>query len=237
MKTLPSRQQVALLLITIVLLGCGPSSEEQAEQRRIECLDKFCSGDKDPRTNLIDDALLKVNGQFLIGPRTYFSQGRGGAVFYWPSREPGFLSGGTAARFKDFNEVGIEVFITGLSPQWTSPSQLIVLAEKNDWIKQRRTVRKGLDQIEMHHVIGPDGQYFDHFSYFVATELKGLDGLPPVAGCTNNKAFGDYGRGNTGFIWQHGIGVGVRINNYQHCADWPELYQEVIHVLSLLRKG
>lgn len=85
----------------------------------------------------------------------------------------------------------------------------------------------------MKHVIGPSGYYIDHVTYYVATQLKGMDGLPPIASCSHDHPSNG---GGTGFMWQPGIWMGTRMNQ-KHCADWPEIYQEITRVLALLKKA
>ena len=84
----------------------------------------------------------------------------------------------------------------------------------------------------MRHAAGPRGHYIDHVSYYIATELAGPDGLPPVATCSHADPRNG---GGTGFMWQPGIWAGTGMNQ-RHCLDWPEIYQEVIRVLQQLRK-
>lgn len=111
--------------------------------------------------------------------------------------------------------------------------KLIEVAEANGWIASRKMLRPELEAITMKHVIGPNGYYIDFATYYVATMLKGTDGLPPVAGC--NHADPRNG-GGTGFMWRSDIWAGVRMNQ-KHCADWPEIFQEVTRVLQLLKKA
>jgi hypothetical protein len=84
----------------------------------------------------------------------------------------------------------------------------------------------------MKHIIGPRGYTFGNETLYVATQLKGVDGLPPVAACDHSRADGG---GGAGFMWQPGIWAGIRMNQ-KHCADWPEIYLEIIRVLQLLRR-
>lgn len=109
---------------------------------------------------------------------------------------------------------------------------MIEMAQANAWIESRRTLRPGLDVVTMRHAAGPRGHYIDHVSYYIATELAGPDGLPPVATCSHADPRNG---GGTGFMWQPGIWAGTGMNQ-RHCLDWPEIYQEVIRVLQQLRK-
>ncbi|MGE0098239.1 MAG: hypothetical protein AB7S86_07800 [Hydrogenophaga sp.] len=221
-----------------LLTACGPSEQkraELAEKRRIECLDTFCEGDVEPLRDKVREVALKINGQWYVGPTEYFAR-RSGAVFYWPGRQPAYSPGDfpPGVKGRDFYDVAIEVFLRSNNiPPEPRGYKLIELAEANGWIADRRQIKPGLEAIRMKHVQGPDGYYIDHLTYYVATDLKGSDGLPPVAGCNHDQK--SYG-GGTGFMWQPGIWAGVRMNQ-RHCVDWPEIYSEVTRVLQLLRRA
>ena len=233
-------------LCSMVLTACDPFEKqraEQAEKTRIECLDKICTGDKPP-PRPPGRVVFKLNGQWFTGPNEYGSPSLGAIAFYWPSKaasgdpdavekasEVVFNSNGSVGNFYD---VAIEIFLrTNTIPPEPRGYQLIELAEAKDWIASRTTLRPGLDAITMRHVIGPRGYYIDHVTYYVATQLKGVDGLPPVATCAH--AYPD-DSGGTGFMWQPGIWAGTRMNQ-KHCADWPEIFQETTRVLQLLKKA
>src|SRR5690606_13042928 len=74
-----------LFLGLACLQGCGPSEQRQAEiaeKRRIACLDTLCPGDVEPEHDRRKEVALKLNGQWYVGPREYFSSiGRAG--FEW----------------------------------------------------------------------------------------------------------------------------------------------------------
>ena len=223
-------------MCAVFLTACGPNEKEQAiqaEKTRIECLDKFCEGDVDPRRDYKDE-LLKLNGQWYVGPKTYFSMSNGGAVFYWPSKTPGYAGGDYPEKGQVFYERAVEIFLRSNNiPPEPRGYALIQLAEKNGWIDKRTTLRPGLEAIKMKHVLGPNNQYIDHVTYYVATDLTGTDGLPPVGVCSHDHPKNG---GGTGFMWKPGIWAGARMNQ-KHCADWPEIYQELTRVLQLLKKA
>jgi hypothetical protein len=239
MKKRHSSYSMGLMLIVFASLGlgaCGPNEQqkaERAERKRVECLDKICQGDVEPPRDYTKDALLKLNGQWFVGPKEYFSSSRSSG-FYWPSKTPMFRGGDYPEKGQDFYAIAIEILFrsNNISPA-PRGYRLVELAEKNDWIDSRKTIRAGLDVITMKHVIGPDDQYIDQVTYYAATQLKGIDGLPPVATCNH-----DHPRngGGTGFMWQDGVFAGIGMNQ-KHCADWPEIYQEITRVLSLLNKA
>jgi hypothetical protein len=232
MKLLPRTLTVATCL---TLMACGPSEQkraELAEKRRIECLDTFCEGDVEPLRDKVREVALKINGQWYVGPSYYFSTGMNGAAFYWPSKKnrEDVPQHERAAP----HEHTIEILLRSNNiPPEPRGYKLIELAEANGWIADRKQIKPGLEAIRMKHVQGPDGYYIDHLTYYVATDLKGSDGLPPVAGCNHDLQSNG---GGTGFMWQPGIWAGVRMNQ-KHCADWPEIYSEVTRVLQLLRRA
>ena len=84
----------------------------------------------------------------------------------------------------------------------------------------------------MKPVVAPWGYRIDQVTYYVATELLGADGLPPVATCNHSDSRNG---GGFGIAWNEGTLVGTRMNQY-HCTDLPELYIEAVRVLNLLKK-
>ena len=108
----------------MLLAACGPSEQEKAklaEQKRIECLDKICPGDVEPKRDALTEVAIKLNGQWYIGPRSYGSPNLGPMVFFWPSRAPlGDVAAVAKARevvknkvgaVDNFYEVAIELFL------------------------------------------------------------------------------------------------------------------------------
>lgn len=232
------RRLIYVLTAVVALIGCGPGEQrraELAEEKRIVCLDKICDGDVQPPVEPGRN-LFKVNGQWFSGPWEYGNPNLHSMTFYWPSKTP--LTGRADRQSypeqgKNFYEVAIEISLrSNHIPAEPRGYQLIRLAELNGWIAERRTLRPGLEAITMKHVIGPGGHYIDHLTYYVATQLKGPDGLPPVAGCSHADPRNS---GGTGFMWQPGIWAGVGMNQ-KHCADWPEIYLEIIRVLQLIKE-
>lgn len=222
----------------LLLAACGPS-EQWTEAKRIECLDKLCEGDVPPKRDPMTEEVLKLNGQWFIGPNAYFSSGMNGAAFFWSSKTPARPNTSNfpekaLATSGHADEVTIEIlFRSNNIPPEPRGYKLIELAEANGWIESRRTVRNGLDAITMKHVIGPRGQFIDNVTYYVAIGLTGGDGKPPVATCSHDDPRNG---GGTGFMWQPGIWAGIRMNQ-RHCADWPEIYLETVRVLQLLQRA
>jgi hypothetical protein len=229
------------LIALTLLAACGPSEKQKAvlaEKKRVECLDKLCDGDVPPKYDPLQDTTLKLNGKWFIGPREYFSNELNGASFEWWEHKPLSSSArrppeaqalALAGRGYDFS---IEVFLRSDNfPLAPHGYRLIEYAETNGLIAERKTLRAGLDAIRMRHVIGPRGFYIDHVTYYVASNLVGTDGLPPVATCDNLRTDGG---GGTGFLWAPGVWAGTRMNQ-KHCVDWPEIYLETVRILQLLR--
>ena len=104
---------VSSLICLLFLKACVPSEEEKlasAERRRIECLDQFCEGDIDPRLDTSSEALLKIYGQWYVGPKKYFVQ-QNAAQFFWPLKQRG--APGSADDEGEWDLV--EIFLTGVS--------------------------------------------------------------------------------------------------------------------------
>ena len=234
------------LAVSLLMVACGPSEKQKAqfaEEKRVHCLERSCEGDVEPAHDTSKEFAFKLKGQWFIGPREYGGYG-GSLAFLWPSKTPARKANASkeapefvpssAGVTSNFYEVGIEIFLRSNNiPPEPHGYALIALAQAKGWIASRNQMRPGLDVIQMRHVVGPDGYFIDHVTYYVATQLKGLDGLPPVATCAHARSDGS---GGTGFMWQPGIWAGTRMNQ-KHCADWPEIYIETVRVLQLLRRA
>lgn len=230
--------------ICALFLGACDMSEkrtaEQADSKITECADRVCAGDVWPKYDPSTEGIFKVNRQWFVGPDYYVGGGSNSITFEWwnhkpllpnEPRPPDAISLAANGYGSDFQ---IRVLLRSKDiPVEPHGYRLIELADKNNWISERRQVRPGLDLVNMKHVLGPTGHYIDHVTYYVATDLVGTDGLPPVATCNH-----DHPRngGGAGFMWQPGIWAGIQMNQ-RHCADWPEIYKEVIRVLKQIRKA
>ena len=220
-------------LCLLAMAGCGPSEKQlaaRAEATRIDCLDKICTGDVAPPRNELTDDLIKLNGQWFVGPKEHFSAGMNGGGFYWPSRHPMFKGGQFPESGQDFQAIAIEIFLRSNNiPPVPHGYAALMQWQAEGRIVDRKNVRKGLDSMR---ILKPDGG-MPRGTTYVATEIQGLDALPPVASCNHEHPNNG---GGAGFLWQPGIWVGVRMNQ-KHCADWPEIYAEVARVLQLLKKA
>lgn len=203
------------------------------------CQDKRCDGDVVPAHDALKEVALKAGGRWFVGPREYFGAGINGGSFEWWDHRALAASAprpsaaqvlAKAGRGYDFS---VELFLrSNAIPPEPRGYRLIQWADQRYAIASRQKLRPGLEMVRLKHVLGPHGYSIDHVTYYVATELRGPDGLPPVAACNHDHPTNS---GGTGFIWRPGIWVGARWNQ-AHCNDWPELYVEIERVLAMLRE-
>jgi hypothetical protein len=234
-----------LLTCTVVmtcalLTACGPSEQkraELAEKRRIECLDTFCEGDVEPLRDKVREVALKLNGQWYVGPKAYFSGGAG-AVFYWPSKTPeiGRPDGQPyPEKGKPFYHVAIEIFLRG-KHRWPAPSAT------NSWRQhfEEETAKGNVIEsvtlsagLEMHRIKwGPNGESVDRV--YVALNQRTATGEPAVIFC--REVDRPLVRCTGGELWQPDVYADFRFSA-AHAADWPEIHQEITRVLNLLKKA
>lgn len=126
---LMSRCAVTALTL-LALTACDPFAKEKAEhaeRTRIECLDKICYGDVAPKFDHLNEALLKLNGQWYLGPKEYFSTGNPVSGFEWwehkpisrgMKRPPEMQALAVDGKGYDFS---IEIFLTGRQ-SWPTPN-------------------------------------------------------------------------------------------------------------------
>jgi hypothetical protein len=262
MKILPAQAQLfrlmlaALMAMVVALLaGCQPNEQQIAaarEEKRLECLNKFCQGDVDPRQDYIKDALLKFNGQWYIGPKEYFSSGINGAYFFWwkgvplssvmqlPEQMHALLRNGKS------DEISIKIFLRGRQ-EWPDPKTPVPRLgkggegrfeelQKAGFRMERQQLHPNLERVRFFDAQGV--QY--RMEYFLATQQKRpLDGNAPGIACElySEQMPGNSHAGCTGgFFWQDDIYADFRLHA-QHANDWPQIYQEIIRVLQLLKKA
>lgn len=227
------------LTILIALAGCEPTAEQKAhfaERRRLECLQQYCPGDVLPTYNTMTHEAIKLNGQWFIGPKEYFSSGTNGGAFYWPSKTP------VSPKVQDFpekaaatsghaNDVTIEIFLRSHNGFVRSPSfyKALQIAETHGQVITKTVLRPGL---VLWRVKEDDGYVA---TWFTADELRDSNGEPPILFCRREDE-PKSGVCTTGFIWVPGIAADLRFRA-KHAQDWPEVYQEVIRVLNLLKKA
>lgn len=230
----------AMLLLLTACERIEQLKSKRAEDKRIECLDKICEGDVLPKYDAMRYAVFKTGGQFFLAPRDY-GGASGSLAFLWPSKTPARKEGASkeATEFipsspgqnSNFYDVGIEIFLraNNFPEAGQSAFHNLMMAEKEGRLVSKATLRPGLEAWRIRRKTGELGSIF-----YVATNLKGLDGAPPVLSCDP----GDhpYDRCTMGFFWQPDLFAGLRFNS-KHGPDWPEIYAEVIRVLQLLKKA
>ena len=222
-----------VFLIGAVWWVITPSEKDRAmftEDEKRRCLDNFCQGDVMPKSY---ESVQKINHQWFIGPREYFN-GFGAAHFIWWDHKPLGQKISYPSEIQKLAEDGksdifqIKIFFRSYAiPPEPRGYARFEKFEKEGRVLERKTLRKGLDSLR---IKGDDGNLSTYTTY-VATELKGFDGLPPVVAC-GPPPIND---ASTGFFWHYGVYVDIRMHT-QHCADWPEIYQEIQRVIQLLKK-
>jgi hypothetical protein len=219
-------------ILVILLNGCEQSKPPIPNNQRPECRDSICVGDVEPPRDWHTQELLKFNYKWYVGPREYFSSGTNGFAFYWPSKTPNAVAGDFPERLQvtsgKADDVAIRVFLqTKLEPPFRTGYQLLQDFEKQGRVFEKRSLHPGLEV----WTVRDQGQY--PALYYVATELRGLDGDPPVAGCDHHDVQFDVCTG--GFGWRQDLVADFRFSG-RHGPDWPDIYKEIIRVLSLLKK-
>lgn len=230
------------LAVLVLLAACGPSEKQKAqlvEQKRIECLDRFCDGDVEPKRDMLNEVAFKLNGKWFIGSTQYGNPNFGPMAFYWPSKA---ASGDAAAASKaqeivrnkvggvdNFYDVAIEISVSTKLQTTVARStyQLLIEEEQQGRVIEKHKVRDGL------HVWKTQNGNIEE-TWYVATNLKDPSGDPPVIACRGKDP--TKSRCTGGFLWQPDIAVGLRFRA-THGSDWPEIYLEIIRVLKLIRKA
>lgn len=222
-----------LVLASLTLAACGPSPEAraQAEQRRKEeCLNKICPGDVLPQLDTHLEAPFKRNGRWFIVPRAYDGYD-GRLAFYWPSKTPMTGRpdrGNYPERGQEFYKVAIEFFVEAM-PLDVEAFDIIKKAEAENRIVYREKIRPELERIGVKEAGGrPNGIG----TYYIASLERTPSDQPPVLYCDESNPKNGCGMH---FKWKPGLRIYIRFNQ-QHGRDWPEIYQEVVRVLNLVKE-
>jgi hypothetical protein len=242
-------QRMALALLTAVTMtACGPSDKQRAagaEEQRVQCLDKLCYGDVVPTFDSSKDAILKVNGQWYVGPKEYFTSFGPRGFNWWQHKA---LSTGSPrppelealiANGKGY-DVSVEIFLTGRqrwpTPNVDKPWEGATWAREFNRIQaeglrmQRKTITPQLDVVSFFHA---DGKAYDT-TYYVATQQKSIrGGEPPVASCRTDIR-NPNARCSSNEFWQPDVFADFRFRA-KHAPDWPAIHQEIIRVLNLAK--
>ena len=232
-------------LCLLALTGCGPSEKQlaaRAEATRIDCLDKICYGDVAPKIDNTKDAVLKLNGQWYVGPKQYFTSSGARGFIWWKrkplttveSRPPELAALIADGKGYDFS---IEIFLTGRQ-SWPTPN-VEKPWEARGWEAQfEKLVKDGLKisrqqvrpDLEVVTFVKADGKPYDT-TFYIATKQKNMRGadLPGISCLSVTETC------STGDFWQDDVYARLRFH-IKHAQDWPAIHQEVIRVLNLAKK-
>ena len=233
-----------LLVCLTVLTACGPTDKQQkelAEKLRLECLDKICEGDVEPKRDMTAEVALKLNGQWYVGPKYYFSTGMNGVAFYWPSRTSREDVPQSERRVPYENTV--EIFLTGRQ-RWPDPNVAkpwdgkgwegrFEELQKQGLSIERQQLRPDLERVRL---FDAQGKQYRH-EYFLATQQRKIrgDGIPGIA-CDlyPDPKPNALPRCNGGMFWQEDVYADFRLHA-KHATDWPVIHQEIVRVLNLAK--
>lgn len=225
------------LFLSAIVGGCDSDykSAPAIPYRNDDCADKICKGDVVPTVDYKVESVFKIGGRWYAGPKNKI--GQTGGSFYQPLRwpkigkppSPPISAKGVYEKSVPF--VHFYLRSTNIPPP-PYASELVELAEKNDWISERRTLRPGVDQVRVKSDVVLNGRHINTNDFIIATDIVGLDGRHPVAACNESA---DYGAGGAGFLWKDGILVELFLWPEQ-CRDWPEIYMKMIDVLNKVRR-
>ena len=228
-------------LCSMVLTACDPFEKqraEQAEKTRIECLDKICTGDKPP-PRPPGQVVFKLNGQWFTGPNEYGSPSLGAIAFYWPSKaahgdpdavkqapEVVFNPNGSVSNFSD---IAIELFLRHHDGVTYGPNRIDLLeqARVEGRLVSKTTIRPGLEAWRIKEEGG-----LDPGIWYVATNFVAQAPNAAVLWCRDSNP--KFDRCTTAARWAPGIAWDTRFRA-KHAQDWPEIFQEINRVLSLLK--
>lgn len=236
---------LAIFATCLILVGCWPNKEERqaraAEIQRLHCLDNQCDGDVVPKRDRLTQELLKINGQWYLGPKEYFTFDRN-VVFYWPSKHPGFKGGSYSQDKQDFYEKAIEIFLTGrhrwpepnAAEPWKRESKLEVRWRELQARGYRLERSKPNVELEVVRLFDAQGKPHNR-TYFIATQqISHLSDRKPTISCetdTQPKEASCSG----GDFWESDIYADYRFSA-KHANDWPAINQEITRIRSLLKK-
>lgn len=228
------------LVLALCLGACGQTdrNDSELERRRheIECRNKFCEGDIEPKVDKLRFEPFKIGGIWLVAPRVYGGF-NGSLAFFWPSKAPArgpsppefFPSSG--GKISNFYDVAIEVFIRERN---RSSIENPLYEQLMDARKEGRvlSVTRISDDLEVWR-IRQGTAAMRNTAFYVADNLKGVDGYPPVLACRDTNPRFD--RCSMAFYWMDDFSVDLRLSR-ENAGSWPSIYQEVIRVLGLVER-
>lgn len=221
--------RLVMALVVPMLVTACESSEESRRQKQIQQEDNIVPGETLPKYDNKRYSITKTNGRFFLIPREYGGVG-GRLVFYWPSKTPmtGRLDGGSYSEQRlEFEDVAVEVFIRADRKKSSVSESMFGRAERNGWIQDRKVLRKGLEVVTLNEKAGVITR---EKSLYLATEMKWPDGRIPVVECSDSLRTGG------GWMpWRPGVFLTIRFKE-DKCQDWPEIYAEILSVMSQVRE-
>lgn len=229
-----------MLLSAVWLASCGPSQEDRAralEERRVECLEKRCEGDVLPNHDQTTDAVMKIGGQWFIGPSKYFSDFNRAAYFEWWQHRP--LERGVPrpvdAQAVAVSGRGQEIVISihlsreQLGDAGSNMSRAFKAAQTQGRVISQSEPRPGLEVWKVRSTRDSTPE-----TWFVATAHVSEDPDGALLSCWN--VDDQKTACTTGFKVTPGVVADVRLSPL-NAADWPEIRLEVTRVLRLLKRG
>lgn len=220
-----------LLTISLLVAACELSSSEEVKGEATQsCLDKYCPklGDKYQRIKPATEIALMLNRRWFVGPSEYFSAGNNGALFYWPSRHPGYKPGSYPERKEPFILKSVEVLLRSVEfDKNRGKTHLLERWGKEGRILKKTQLREGLEVLQVNR----EEAWLKNELIYVATNLKDEEGQHPWISCDHSFA---QAPATAKYLWRDGIYMTIRIGQ-NNCADWPDIYLEVMRVLNLLQ--
>lgn len=220
-------RMVMALVVPMLVTACEPS-EESRRQKQIQHEDSIVPGESLPKYDYKRYSITKMNGRFFLIPREY--GGDGALIFYWPSKTPmaGRLDGKPfPEQGLGFYDIAIEVFLRADRNALAGSESIFEQAERSGWIQDRKVLRKGLEVVTLNEKAGVITR---EKSLYLATEMKWPDGRIPVVECSDSLRTGG------GWMpWRPGVFLTIRFKE-DKCQDWPEIYAEILSVMSQVRE-
>ncbi|MDC8773591.1 hypothetical protein [Roseateles albus] len=215
------------LSLALTLYGCGPSEQQKAEQRRIDCLNKPCEGDVVPKVSA-GNVAMKVGGRYFSVPKAYRLDFLG-LAFYWPSKThlTGPPEGGSfPEKGQPFYDIAIELDFVP-EPASIELSDMIAMAEKKGRPVTLISQSTNLDVVTVQLREQPT----ELSTIYVAKNASYPSGKPAAMGCTHARKDD---RCSAYFAWGQGMHISVSFNQ-RHAQDWPQIYAEIERVLALVK--
>jgi len=231
------RPVTAAVLVSLLMACEKPSPEakrQEALRRQEVCRDDpFCGVDPKPAINDKTVARLKWNDEWFVVPAEYrYNSGLG---FYWPTRRPSSVNKQSGAP-EDW-------FIYVLPRSYDIPPEprgylRIEVAEREGRVLERVALRAGLDRIRYFYKHPVTGEIDKKrpVTVYVATQRREPSGRFPIFACEKGSGDPKQAGGSAGFMWRDGIYLEVLVREGDVCEDWPEIYDEILNVLKLVKK-